>query len=106
MIFFLYIKWSLNKTPLLCGVIDVPGVGVGLVFGVGWGGIPTAAAERIQVPGLLLIHRAFLEKLNHHPHLKNKRGAFDGREKEDVRINHFCRELLPSWMHPQSPWMR
>lgn len=39
MVFFLYIKWSLNKTPLLCGVIDVPGVGVGLVFGAGWAGV-------------------------------------------------------------------
>lgn len=78
MIFFLSIKWSLNKTLLVSGVIG--GVRVGLVCGAGWGGgIPDT-----QVPEAFLIHLDFLEKLNHYPHLQNKRKSFCGREKEDL----------------------
>lgn len=62
-----------------------------MVCGAGWGAVGSQLLQLNPplVPGAFLIHLEFLEKLNHHPHLKNERGAFYGREKEDVRFNQF-----------------
>lgn len=68
MIFFLSIKWSLNKTLMVCGIID----------GVWGGGMP-----EIQVP---LMHLDFLEKLNHHLHLQNKTFVAERREMEELSV--------------------